>query len=444
MTYLEEDNILFNDILTRNYFLPFQKRQKKIEFQLSGLCSANCQYCYLKAHQKELFPIELYNKEQIVKNFELLIKWYIKNNFNCEIDLFSGEWLTTDLMEPILEILYNNFKNIPQYSKPEKIVIPDNMKFINNDKLTQKIQHYIDIFNEIGIKIVISASIDGAICEFGRTEQNEEFYIKCFNFCTKNNFLCHPMVSSQNIKYWIENYLWWVENAPQEITKTLMMLEVRDETWKTEDIDALLNFCNFLIDFKFKYYFNENLLDFINYIFHTNKSKLHCQYSPEIIPIKLYQNYNTKRITCSFSDEFMIRVADLSINLCHRLTYEELILGKFIVENNEISRIQANENKVPLLVVKTHFNRTCTPCCEKCLIEPICTGFCCGNSYENFKNILVPAPEVCNMYKAKFGFLIKKYDQMGVFKYLEEHPDTLSPISQSYILDLKNNINKLF
>jgi len=48
------------------------------------------------------------------------------------------------------------------------------------------------------------------------------------------------------------------------------------------------------------------------------------------------------------------------------------------------------------------------------------------------------------MYKAKCGFLIKKYDEMGIFKFLEEHNDILSKNEKMYILDLKNNINKLF
>jgi len=43
------------------------------------------------------------------------------------------------------------------------------MNFINDEKLTNKIQNYIDKFKEIGIRFYISASIDGAKCDFGRT-----------------------------------------------------------------------------------------------------------------------------------------------------------------------------------------------------------------------------------------------------------------------------------
>jgi len=118
----------------------------------------------------ELFPIELYDKKQIIKNFELLIKWYIQNKFTCEIDIFSGEWLTTELREPIFNIMYNNFKDLPVHLKPKKILIPDNMRFIKNKDITGQVQNYIDSFHNIGIDIIISASIDGAKCDFGRTE----------------------------------------------------------------------------------------------------------------------------------------------------------------------------------------------------------------------------------------------------------------------------------
>jgi hypothetical protein len=73
------------------------------------------------------------------------------------------------LAEPILDLFYNYFKDLFDYQKPKKIVAPDNMNFINDEKLTNKIQNYIDKFKEIGIRFYISASIDGAKCDFGRT-----------------------------------------------------------------------------------------------------------------------------------------------------------------------------------------------------------------------------------------------------------------------------------
>lgn len=442
MNQKEEDQILFSNILNNNYFDYFKNGDKQIEFFINGICSANCSYCYLKKYQKELFPIELLNFDQILKNTDKLIKWYIKNKFKCNINIFSGELFTTKIGISVLDIFYNNFKNVDFQFRPKKIVIPDNMNFINSSELTQQIQHYIDLFNLLNIQLIFSASIDGKECEFGRTEQNSDFYIKCFNFLNKNNFACHPMISSQNIKYWEKNYKWWINNAPAQISKSLMMLEVRDETWTKDSIQDLINFCNYLIDFKLKYFFNNDLKEFTKYIFQLPTNKLWCNYSPELIDIHSYFN-SRDEITCSFSNNLIIRVSDLALCLCHRLSYENLLLGYFNEKDNKLLDIQMKDNSVPLLIVKAHYKQSCMPCCEQCPIQPICIGYCCGNSYENYKNLLVPTQEVCTMYKCKNLFLLKKYDDLGLFEILQDFDkDIINPIDLQFILDLKNNIKK--
>ena len=78
-TYLDEDNEVFNTILEQEYFSEFKLGNKSIELELSGLCSANCQYCYLKKHQKDLFPKELYNEQNIINNINLLLQWYVNH-----------------------------------------------------------------------------------------------------------------------------------------------------------------------------------------------------------------------------------------------------------------------------------------------------------------------------------------------------------------------------
>jgi len=107
-----------------------------------------------------------------------LIQWYIENKFTCEIDLFSGEWVTSDLCFPILDLFYNNFKNIPLAYRPYKIVIPDSMNFLNNENLTNKIQEYIDKFKcELNIPFYFSASIDGKYCD--SFPKSDKFYNDC-------------------------------------------------------------------------------------------------------------------------------------------------------------------------------------------------------------------------------------------------------------------------
>ena len=75
-----------------------------------------------------------------------------------------------------------------------------------------KIQRYINKFRDIGIVLFFSISVDGAIIEnYSRPLQNgnvktEQFYEDLFIFAKHNKYAFHPMVSSYNVKHWIENY----------------------------------------------------------------------------------------------------------------------------------------------------------------------------------------------------------------------------------------------
>lgn len=437
--YIKEDQILFSHILEKNYFNIFRhgnKNSKGIELFINGLCSANCSYCYLKKHQKDLFPSSLYNVDKILANTKQILQWYIDNKFCCNLDIFSGELFTTDLGIKLLDLLYNTFNKKDLKFKPQMIMFPDNMNFIQSKEITNKIQEYIDQFKKINIRIQFSASIDGAKCEFGRTIQTDQFYKDCFEFLDRNDFYCHPMVSSQNIKYWPENYLWWVQNAPSQISRRLMMLEVRDETWDNQSIIALNTFCDFLINFKLLNYFNNDLKNFTKYVFRIQPQN--TPYSPELITCASY--FNNDHDHCGFKDEFIIRVADLSLCLCHRLSYPNLILGHF----NEQNEIIMNKNTVPLLFTKVQAHKYCLPYCESCVFEPICIGYCLGNSYENYQNILIPTKQVCDLYQQKNIFLIKKYNSMGMFDILEtELCNNINGTSLSYLIELKNKIERV-
>jgi pyruvate formate-lyase activating enzyme-like uncharacterized protein len=72
-TVYEEDKKLANDVLERNYYTKMRKGQGMLEIFLLGTCKSNCDYCYLKKHQSELYPINLYNEDVIIHNLELII-----------------------------------------------------------------------------------------------------------------------------------------------------------------------------------------------------------------------------------------------------------------------------------------------------------------------------------------------------------------------------------
>mgnify|MGYP005611800935 CR=1 FL=1 len=73
------------------------------------------------------------------------------------------------------------------------------MQFLKDEKATEMVEKNICRFEELGIRIAFSASIDGYYCDEGRTKNSDEFYIKLKNFLIKYGYHVHPMISSTNI-----------------------------------------------------------------------------------------------------------------------------------------------------------------------------------------------------------------------------------------------------
>ena len=63
--YAESVKIFIKKKLERNFYKSFRTRggPRKIELFLTGACKANCDYCYLKKYQKDLYPLNLHNSD---------------------------------------------------------------------------------------------------------------------------------------------------------------------------------------------------------------------------------------------------------------------------------------------------------------------------------------------------------------------------------------------
>ena len=129
------------------------------------------------------------------------MNWYVENEFCCPLDVFSAEWLTTPIADKVIDCFYDTFSKVPQNKRPPLIVAADNMQFIKDDETTKKVQSYIDKLKTLGIHFSISASVDGKYCDYGRTENSDEYYQKLNQFALKNDIRFHPMVSADNVKY---------------------------------------------------------------------------------------------------------------------------------------------------------------------------------------------------------------------------------------------------
>ena len=417
MTFEQENKQLANDFLERFYyreFKNFNKTFKKLEIFLLGQCTANCEYCYLKKNSKFLYPADISNHQTILNNLKKTLNWYIQNQFNCDIELFSAEWLTTPIMEPVFELMYEKFSNT-EY-KPYTINMADNMLFIRYPEIVKKIEYYINKFQQdLNIHLVFSASIDGKYCDFGRTEEDDEFYDNVFKFILNHKFGFHPMISATNIPYWIDNYKWFEEKLGIDRILNIMTLEVRNDNWTNESIQHLITFCDFLTD-RYLEYFNGNLDEIFRYV--TNADGNVNNYV-----ITGLKRLNPNHITCRKQLNLTIRMGDLSVGPCHRLFYPQLLAGYF--DSNDETLLEFVPQNIENYIISRKISRNNLPYCDACEWITLCPGHCHGVSYETQGNEYVPPKSICNLYKAKYSFLLYKYSIMGLFN--ETNLEKLGP-----------------
>ena len=422
-----ENDLLFKQILERKYFGPMKegRRRPHIELFISASCPSNCSYCYLKKHQEELYPLACDNREQILKNTASFLDYYIEQGFRATLEIFSAECIGSNLMFEVWDLMYEKFLELDTFYKPNNILMADNFDFLNSDELTAKVQSYIDRFKASGIRLSLSASVDGKYMDVNRNKQHtDEYYKKLFDFCTKNNYGVHPMISAYNIEHWKENYLWFMENAPEHITWNLGALEVRDDNWTSDKLEAYSDFLRFVIKYEFEHHHNSDLVSFTHRIF--NASHLTKNYDMLYIPWR--NEENPAKVGCSAHKNFIVRMGDLAIVRCHRTSYDDFIGGYFVTdENGKIIDVTSKNIAYYLgTMAWTYMN---APQCSDCLYRNICMGPCIGSNYENTNSCFLTPPSVCNMLKVKNLTLLMEYEHMGVFEVARTiskiHPDRL-------------------
>lgn len=421
----QENNLLFKQILNRKYFTPMKegRRRPHIELFLSASCPSNCSYCYLKKHQNELYPLACDNHELIVKNTASFLDYYIQEEFRATLEIFSAECIGNNLMFDIWDLIYTKFSVVDPFFRPDNILIADNFDFINSEELTNKVQSYIDKFEAMGIRLSLSASIDGKYMDVNRNKEHaDEYYKKLFDFCIKNNYLVHPMISANNIELWKENYLWYMENAPEHIVWRLGALEVRDDNWTDDKLEAYSDFLRFVINYELEHHHNNDLISFTHRVFGAND----IARTYDVLYIPWRDEDNHAKLGCSAQKNFVVRMGDLAIVRCHRTSYEDFVGGYFITDDNgKIIDIEAKNIAYYLgTLAWTYMN---APQCSDCLYRKICMGPCIGSNYESTNSSFLTAPSVCSMLKIKNLTLLMEYEHMGILDIAKTinkiHPD---------------------
>ena len=330
--FQKQNDELLEFILFNKFISEFNKNSKSnttLELYITTECNQKCEYCYLVENGDKLYPKEIRGHDLIKKNLRIVLDFLLNNDLYIhELDIFSGEILGTELGNFVLDTI---LQYINKGLNIEQIIIPSNCSFIMNENKLNTMQSFFDKFKNTNTRLHISASIDGGVIEadtrsFNDTSLNnkkdEQFYNRFFQFVKKNNLGIHPMISAFSIEKWKDNLDWWENNLKSigRDIRDLMTLEVRNNDWTFDKIISLLDFLNYCCD---KYMVEYGITEYIDEVF-LYKSKKKQSYKIEKLSVQ-----NKKTPTCAISKSLTVRLGDLSIVPCHRLSYDKLIYGKF-------------------------------------------------------------------------------------------------------------------
>ena len=406
-----------------------------LELIFTPQCNLKCSYCYLWKNEQQLFSNCRAETKQILHNLELVLQWMEKNQFHPDLDIFSGEFLAQSLGYEALELIYQYQSRWPAELRSSSILIPTNMTFVCNDDLIKKVDTYIEKFNDIGIKLFLSASVDGKFIESNRrydasldipieVERDDAYYEKLFNYCVQRRIRFHPMIYSKHIGKWKDNYLWFKENLIKRGLSPFdfYLLEVRNEEWTKKDIIEFQSFLEFLYQEAWEYC-EHDVQKFVSHL-------LSYETNLNILGHSLYHQSN--RYSCSLQRALCIRLDDLAVPPCHRTGYEYLLYGRYQPDEQEVLRFESS--KVELMSTLHGMGTASLPYCTECPINELCIGQCIGAMHESNKNLFTPIPSVCALEHAKTMTLVACLVKYNAFDAMMQQ---LSPVKRFQLEKLK-------
>lgn len=435
--YIKENSMVYKSYLQRNWFTSWKMPRgedlnflSSIEIYLTTDCNLGCTYCYLNRHEDSLYSPEIREFSSIINNLDILLNWLIENKFTPKLELFSGSAVESELGFAALDLIYNKYKDLPLEIRPPEIVVPTNYTFLLSDDLTKKIEDYLQKFKEIEMPIFLSASIDGKYLEdinrpyrsFERIlksksglylpdkPRDDEFYHKLFKFNIKYNFGFHPMVYSNHIELWKQNFLWFQEMFDQYNISfdSIYLLEIRNQEWSEEQLDQYEDFLSFLIKWTWDKV-DRNVEDFKTFLFDRKGYNM--------LTNSLYTK--GRGTGCALQTSLYVRMGDLAIVGCHRQSYDGYEFAKFIVEDNKIIDIEAINLEFALATAQ--LDSKFIPYCEKCALNKICMGSCMGASLEYLGEAFTPIPTVCELVYRKTYRMIKVFQEIGIYNDIYEY-----------------------
>lgn len=399
-----------------------------LEVFLTPECNQSCEYCYVVKHGKELYPTEIRDKNTILKNFKILLEYArINKLYLPKMDLFTGEIWGYPFGNKVLDIILEELKVgliLPV------VLIPSNLSFCKNQTLIDLMQYYIEEFKKYNCRLYFSCSMDGPYLDKlnrpfkGNNIKDDEYYNNIFAFCKRNDYGFHPMIAAATVEHQIENYDSWIQKLHEffpdedDFAKTygsIMQLEVRDDEWTEDKIMSYLKWVKYLMEKdKKEYCYNDDDI-FFNTCFYMGPDAKKVYKQSTYYPYILTRSESFP--TCTAGRMLSIRAGDLAITPCHRTCYPKFNFGKLLVENDTIVGVEANN--ISLMNAWFMTGNSLKPKCDNCVLTSLCLRGCFGAQYESSKEILFPCESVCNLFIAKFAFLINYFKRFKGFNSKE-------------------------
>lgn len=415
LNYKDQDIVLLNDIIDRNYYYYFRKNREK------NICLTF--YYNNKFNNTNLipgFPVPESDPERILFHLNLFLDMYINKKFQCDIKINDEFWLTDlDNRDKIINIFISKFEN-SEY-KPNQISISCNaVHCLNNQH-----EWFIDLiqkFKNIGIEIKLNFEtmlID--IVDIQYLFKLKDFFLQYVN-------QLRVRINPNNFVYFTEIY----EAIFHVFSPILYIYEEDNVNWTDYKINEYIEFLDKYIDFIYKKA-NSDAHEFLTELFLNRNLGL----------ISLRDNGvfddSDSRCHCSFYRSLNVLLEDLTINLCPKFQYDDQIIGQYLYDENGITKV--DPKYLGLIAMNVHLKKSSTPHCETCPFVIFCQGFCCKESYRYCLNPIIPIRESCELKRSKYAFLFYKLKHMGLFTL--ENLQKLEGVHPFYIGQIFNLYNMI-
>lgn len=477
MSFYEEEkkllSVFLKDTFEQNLWTDYNHEAKRqyytfpdygIEFIIRPECNQKCEYCYVMKHGNELYPKETrVDNKTILNNLSVLLDYFINEQKIVfrRIDLFAGDMFYDNLFFDVCEVIYQYYSKLYNEIRNDfekevySIVIPCNCSFVQDDDKVKKFDEYKTKFNDICIDLALSWSSDGYYATETREGKplEEEYFNKVFRFLKKYGMGAHPMLSPSNVQYGIENYDWWKKkyiefdfvdlSNLQNAHFMPMILEVRDDGWTDDKIQLYLQYLQHIIEDRFNMCGN-NVERFARHLFvdvhkESELKKLKTGDVPQswtydpILPLTAPGlEDQDDNISCAMQKTFHVRVSDFAIPICHRLSYNHMLGGWFDYDEKLNKIVGVKPQNVTAYISAKTMKVSYAPKCITCHAQDVCFKGCLGSQYETSGEYAMPIDSVCNLLKARAGYLFRTYCQMGVIKSAFDQ-DLIHPLNKAKI-----------